>query len=213
MRSMPVFAEADAVASTDQRVHRWSEIEKRTQDRDTENTTKIRKTTHHDPTCPKPTVLSQCESLCDRSGYEHDEETRCPAIERQCSKRKRFNHFALCKSVVHELNVHKDFSDNVPWHDSYHNDFNDSYSSDDKFVIDSILGTANDDQALCVLKIEVDRKLKSVRFKVDDGSQVNILPKRIYNTLRLSVKVRIVPSSKIELYAYTVIPLCAAKRP
>ena len=81
------------------------------------------------------------------------------------------------------------------------------YSSDNQFVIDSISGTANDDQAFCVMKIELDHKIKSVRFMVDTGSQVNILDKRIYDILKLSGNVRIVPSSKIELYAYTGHPL------
>ena len=64
----------------------------------------------------------------------------------------------------------------------YHNE--NELQSDEEFVIDCIQCDTNspsDNQAFCTFL--VGSKQKSVKFKLDTGSQVNILPKSIYKSL------------------------------
>jgi hypothetical protein len=53
------------------------------------------------------------------------------------------------------------------------------------------------DQAFCILKVQSGTKPKPIRFKTDTGSQVNILPKRVFDALKLSEdhNVHIIPSN------------------
>ncbi|KAK3107010.1 hypothetical protein FSP39_004902 [Pinctada imbricata] len=161
--------------------------------------------TEHAP--PKPKAKPNKSALkvpeCDKCGYSHRSTEHCPAKGEQCAKCKKYNHFAkLCKSV-YALNVNDDVNDEMyDYDDVYAYECDDDVESEsDSFVIDSISNvseiTCTNDQAFCVLKVETLTEPKSVRFKIDTGSQVNIMPKRIFDVLKLDENhnVQITPSN------------------
>ena len=60
------------------------------------------------------------------------------------------------------------------------------------------------DQAFCIVKVHTCTKSKSVKFKIDTGSQDNSLPKRVFDALKLKDDhiVQIIPSNA-NLTAYS----------
>ena len=79
----------------------------------------------------KYTRYSNATVQCKSCGYDHSLQDRCPAKGKQCTKCKKYNHFAkVCKSI-HSVNVNDDM---LYMHDEESVDS----SSSDEFVIDSI---------------------------------------------------------------------------
>ena len=96
---------------------------------------------------------------CGNCGYTHAK-GQCPAKGKQCDKCKKWNHFAKkCRSEppVNEITERQDF------------------------CIDSVRHNVNmkDNQAY----VEFEVGSHPIQFKLDTGSQVNILPSSIYDTL------------------------------
>ena len=106
---------------------------------------------------------------CSHCGTKHSNSSICPAKGKQCSSSKNFNHFAKkClskKGNVHQIEVDTRLSD----------------ESEDDFFIDCIDSPVGDKQAFYTLLIGPEQT--PVRFKLDTGSQANILPKSIFETL------------------------------
>ena len=115
----------------------------------------------------------QSDQECSKCNRKHSKTDKCPAQGKQCNKCNKCNHFAnkcLSEKVnrVHEVECHHE----------------NELETDDEFVIDCIQCDTNipsDNQAFCSLV--VGSKQKSVKFKLDTGSQVNILPKSVYKSL------------------------------
>ncbi|XP_062583207.1 uncharacterized protein K02A2.6-like [Saccostrea cucullata] len=109
---------------------------------------------------------------CDKCGYDHSKHAKCPAKGKQCKNCNGWNHFATkCfskKVSCHELQALPAQSD-----------------SDPEFFIDIIETNHNNDQAFC--KLLIGPKNKSIKFKLDTGSQVNVLPKHVLDSLNLSI--------------------------
>ena len=102
------------------------------------------------------------ETECDKCGYNHIRSAKCPAQGQQCTNCKKWNHFAKkCRSrKVNELVIPE---------------------SDTEFYTECIETNHRSDQAFCTLLL--GQKHTPVRFKLDTGSQVNILPNHVYSSL------------------------------
>ena len=118
-------------------------------------------------------MKEQRHQECSKCGRRHSKTDRCPAQGKQCNKCGRYNHFAnkcLSKKVINVHDVERR-SEN-------------EHESDHEFVIDCIQcdkDSPSGNQAFCTLS--VGSKQKSVKFKLDTGSQVNILPKSVFESL------------------------------
>ena len=129
---------------------------------------------------------------CSRCGRKHSKTDKCPALGKQCNKCNKYNHFAskcLSKKViynkVHDVECHNE----------------NELESDDDFVIDCIQCNTNspsNNQAFCTLL--VGSKQKSVKFKLDTGSQVNILPKSVYKSLGGRIESLDCPNETLSAY-------------
>lgn len=108
---------------------------------------------------------------CDRCGYDHSTSAKCPAKGKQCKSCNRWDHFAkkcFSKTVAcHELQTLPEQSDSEP-----------------EFFIDIIETNHNHDQAFCNLFLGSDNT--PIKFKLDTGSQVNIIPRHVLISLGLS---------------------------
>lgn len=111
---------------------------------------------------------------CGNCGRLHDEQQTCPAKGKRCDTCNRWNHFAaMCRSTlnVNEVTTQPDQGGGV--------------ESDD-FYIDSIDTSAHNpcetkDQAFRYLDLGPGRV--PIKFKLDTGSQVNILPVRLFKSI------------------------------
>lgn len=109
---------------------------------------------------------------CGRCGRLHTK-NNCPAYGKQCLKCKGWGHFAFkCKS----LNVNEVHKVSATHPDEYHTDDN---FLDHDFFVDSIETTENQDQAFVTLSV----RSIPVKFKIDTGSQVNIVPKSVFQQI------------------------------
>lgn len=125
---------------------------------------------------------------CTRCGREHYDNATCPAKGRQCDKCQKWNHFAsVCKTNTENVNevIEATCASNTSDTDS------------DDFYIDSIESNVVHGQAFATL--EVGNQDNEVKFKLDTGSQVNILPESLYNKLEHTYPLK---SPESQLYAY-----------
>ena len=122
--------------------------------------------------------------LCSSCGKKHAKD-RCPAMGKQCHNCKKWNHFSACcrSKNVNNVEVSKDYSDN-------------------ELFIDSVESRINNGQVFA--EMEVDPSKQGITFKVDTGSQVNILP--YYAFQQLGLKTALNPSHT-KLSAYDGNPL------
>ena len=93
--------------------------------------------------------------LCSSCGKKHVKD-RCPAKGKQVHNCKKWNHFSACcrSKNVNNVEVSEDYSDN-------------------ELFIDSVESRINNGQVFA--EMEVGPSKQGITFKVDTGSQVNIL--------------------------------------
>ena len=119
------------------------------------------------------TAPAKKKDKCTRCGYDtHPEGKICPAMGKTCSLRTRKNHFAQCcmskSKSGHSVNeVHDPLS---------------SYGSD--FYVETISTNSGSNQAF--VSLSLGPKQVPVQFKLDSGSQVNVIPERIFGQLQYS---------------------------
>ena len=110
---------------------------------------------------------------CDQCGYKHSRAEKCPAQGKICKNCKGYNHFAKkCRyKKVDDVQIEPESQ----YVDSESEFFIDS--------IDSCTGSKNKsvDQAFC--NISVGPSQSNVRFKLDTGSQANILPRHVFESI------------------------------
>ena len=125
--------------------------------------------------------------LCSRCGYDNSHEV-CPAIGESCTKCNRPNHFAkMCKSKVkHEPKTHSNFKKNV--HD---------VTGQNEFFVDSL---ETDDDKPEEWRVTLKTSGSHVNYKLDTGSQVNILLKHQYQSLRKKPRLH---KTQIKLKSYS----------
>lgn len=121
----------------------------------------------------KTTTRAERDSIrpttCGRCAQVHRDREKCPALGRQCKKCGKPNHFAkACKSqqTWKQKNVH-----------AVNNDTEQAYESPQEFFIDTITkdhSNVINEQAFA--EIEVGSELQKMKFKLDTGAQVNIIP-------------------------------------
>ena len=110
---------------------------------------------------------------CDQCGYKHSRAEKCPAQGKICKNCKGYNHFAKkCRfKKVDDIQIEPESQ---------------YVDSESEFFIDSIDSctgskTKSVDQAFC--NISVGPSLSNVRFKLDTGSQANILPRHVFESI------------------------------
>ena len=126
----------------------------------------------------------QCRKSCQYCGREHKDHGTCPAKGQRCDKCGKWNHFAAVCRSSQSLNfnnkgarVNEIFVNTTP-------DVGSDQESD--FYVDTIQtdsgtpGKTPDQAFVCV---SIGPNESPVRFKLDTGSQVNILPVTEYNRL------------------------------
>ena len=123
---------------------------------------------------------------CKFCGYKHPK-YKCSARGKQCKKCNKFNHFAR-KCITRNYNNCNN-CDNVADNDK---DNNCEYYCDCISKVNSISWTKN-------LKIEN----KNIIFKLDSGSDVNLIPFNVFDSVRKnSVKSLVLAKNKVKLHAY-----------
>lgn len=109
---------------------------------------------------------------CGYCGYAH-QKGRCAAFGKQCNKCKKLNHFeSVCRSSV---GVH-----DVETASKELGDQRDEFFIDSVTVVDNI-NVKNDSLQSWYEIIRIEDT--NVRFKLDSGSEVNILPSRVYEKI------------------------------
>ena len=129
-------------------------------------------------------TTSDNREKCGNCGYSHSKREDCPAKGKKCNSCHKWNHFAkMCRlrRKVHSIQA-----------ESVENTNNTDEDTD--FFIDCInisKPSCNNDQAFATLNI----CSKPVIFKLDTGSQVNILPKCVLDTLNFRGSLQVAPRS------------------
>lgn len=130
------------------------------------------------------------KSTCGYCGYVH-QKGKCAAYGKKCNKCKRLNHFeSVCRSSagVNDL-------ESKPNEIS---DQNDEFFIDSVTVIDNVNVHVHSLQSWHqVIKIENT----NVRFKLDTGSEVNILPSRVFEHINTQLRKQLQPTTMV-LEAY-----------
>ncbi|KAL5468831.1 hypothetical protein EMCRGX_G029953 [Ephydatia muelleri] len=135
----------------------------------------------------KPISNQYPTSICRNCGYQHKRD-KCPAFGKRCNKCHKFNHFArYCRSSkgVSTLTQKEE---------------EEEHSDADELVV----GTLNAKQTVemgineCFASFRVQDRV--IKFKIDTGSQVNVMPLREYNLMHR--KPRLV-KSRVKLFGYT----------
>lgn len=124
------------------------------------------------------------QNQCGNCGQKHAS-GRCPAKGKQCFHCKKWNHFSTVCKAKNVNNV----------------EITEGFSMDDLFI-DSIESRINNGQVFA--EMEIGPLKHKVNFKVDTGSQVNILPYYVFQ--QLGVKSALCPSNST-LSAYNSHPL------
>ena len=124
------------------------------------------------------------QKLCSSCDKKHVKD-KCPAKGKQCYTCKKLNHFSTCCRYknVNNVEISEDYSDN-------------------EFFIDSVESRINNGHVFA--EMEVGPSKHRITFKVDTGSQVNILP--YYAFQQLVVKTALNPPHT-KLSAYNGNPL------
>ena len=111
------------------------------------------------------------KNKCKFCGKLHEfEKNKCPAYGKMCGKCNRKNHFAaVCKSKYFDGGKHKEKIHKV----GHRSEVNDS-SSDSEWINNITVTEKKQNQVRCIMQIDN----KDVKFQIDTGSSVNILPKK-----------------------------------
>lgn len=103
---------------------------------------------------------------------KHDEGENCPARGKQCTKCDKWNHFAkVCragsykKKSVHEVSASNE-------------------SDSDELFLYSVTDRKSTGNEQAFADIQLGRQGKELKFKLDTGAQVNIIPLREYASLK-----------------------------
>ncbi|MCG7879449.1 MAG: RNase H-like domain-containing protein, partial [Candidatus Thiodiazotropha endolucinida] len=136
----------------------------------------------------KPGQQKYAGDKCGNCGYKHTRSETCKAKGKQCNFCHKWNHFEnVCRSKksVHEVSE-RNYDSQVQNSDS------------DDFFVDSVESNKFvNDQAF--VEIEVGPSYVPINFKIDTGSQVNILPFQTYKKLKLHHTLQ-KPSTKLTAY-------------
>ena len=136
----------------------------------------------------KPGQQKYASDKCGNCGYKHTKTETCKAKGKQCNFCHKWNHFEIvCRSKksVHEVSE-RNYDSQVQNSDS------------DDFFVDSVESNKLvNDQAF--VEIEVGPSSLPINFKIDTGSQVNILPYQTYTKLNLHHTLQ-KPSTKLTAY-------------
>ena len=119
------------------------------------------------------------QKLCSSCGKNHVKD-KCSANGKRCHTCKKWSHFSACcrSKNVNNVEISGDYSDN-------------------EFFLDSVESRINNGQVFA--EMEVGSSKQEITFKVDIGSQVNILP--YYAFQQLGVKTALNPShTKLSAY-------------
>ena len=123
--------------------------------------------------------ISGDRNICGNCGYNHSKTETCKAKGKQCNFCKKWNHFqSVCRSKKSLKSVHE-VSEGLS-----ELQVQNSYCDSDDFFVDSVECNNKMDQAF--VEIKVGQNSVPINFKVDTGSQVNILPRQYYSQLKLS---------------------------
>uniref|UniRef100_A0A2S2NI46 RNA-directed DNA polymerase n=1 Tax=Schizaphis graminum TaxID=13262 RepID=A0A2S2NI46_SCHGA len=152
----------------------------------------------------KKVISNQSELFkCNRCGTLH-EKKNCPAFGADCRACGKSNHFAVvCRSNKKVQEVSNEYVHTV-------DDKDDTFTNQLYGVNEVNIAEIHNLQKPWFKEIKVENQLY-VNFKLDTGSQVNLLPLKVYKLLNLDVAIE---SSTIKLEAYggfKIIPLGAVK--
>lgn len=123
---------------------------------------------------------------CKRCGKNHPV-NRCPAFGKMCNLCKNKNHFAVMCKRKKNVNIIDDCIDNI-----HTNDVN------DYFFINNIESNKNNNEEW-VTNLVINGE--NIKFKIDTGAMVNVLPLSIYNKLGYSL--RHISKTNVVLKSYT----------
>ena len=129
--------------------------------------------------------------FCDR---DHTPQKKyCPARDQQCSKCKRFGHFAVCCTKVRDCRRVVDESS-----------AEESDSEDEAFSM-SVQRPINSKKRRVMANLELEHKgrKRDLRVQVDSGASVNILPMDTYQELRQHKAISKMKNSSVRLRMYS----------
>lgn len=136
-----------------------------------------------------PKKGKSCAQLCGRCGYDDSHKT-CPAMGQICIKCNGANHFAkVCKSKGKQNSMKKKMPKKKHIHD---------IQDEQAFFIDA-LETVHSDKPED-WRVTLCTNGKGINYKLDTGSQVNILLEKQYYSLRWKPKLH---QTNIQLMSYS----------
>jgi len=137
-------------------------------------------------------VRTDKPNKCGNCGTVHDK-FRCPATGKRCRKCNKLNHFqVMCRSrsskYVHDV-VEKDSDSDQ-----------DTYAYNIDMVSDSISSSHSKNRDPLFVTLHVGPKKSKIKFKIDTGSSVNIIPISIFRSIGLKHPMQ-APDCKLIAYS------------
>ena len=137
-------------------------------------------------------VRTDKPNKCGNCGTVHDK-FRCPATGKRCRKCNKMNHFqVMCRSrsskYVHDV-VEKDSDSDQ-----------DTYAYNIDMVSDSISSSHSKNRDPLFVTLHVGPKKSKIKFKIDTGSSVNIIPISIFRSIGLKHPMQ-APDCKLIAYS------------
>ncbi|MCG7876694.1 MAG: RNase H-like domain-containing protein [Candidatus Thiodiazotropha endolucinida] len=134
-------------------------------------------------------------NVCNNCGYRHLRTETCRAKGKQCNYCKKWNHFSsVCRAKKASQSVHEvsEGINNLQIQES-----ESAFEHGEDFFVDSV--ECNDKMDQVFVDMQVGPNSLPIKFKVDTGSQVNILPRQIYAQLHLRHPLE-KPTTKLTAY-------------
>jgi transposase InsO family protein len=130
----------------------------------------------------KPHQHSQKTETCGKCGYDHGDNTRCPATGKKCLKCGGMNHFAVrCRSNTKRKDVHEVTEGACA-----------DASCADSFFLGSVT-TCEDEAGAWNTKLKICNR--HIVFKIDTGADTSVITESTYNALPWKPKLQ--PASTV----------------
>ena len=150
---------------------------------------KMASTAKHDEQARAPTTRTGCDSQCHNCGFQHPK-GRCPVYGKRCMNCSKYNHFAKqCKAKKAAA---------AEGAKSVRN------TGEEHRLISAIKDKTETTDSECFVNLELQGT--PVKLKVDTGSQANILPQKVFQSLKEKLKLART-SSKLTSYTGDILPI------
>ena len=140
---------------------------------------------------PKTSTTTNYKAVnkCSKCGSEH-EKGKCPAYGKKCFRCTKMNHYSRCCKLTGTPKAKRDV---------FEMNFTDGEFDEDVYIDTIKMSKTEVQEDQCFTTLNINSK--QVKFKIDTGSQVNIIPRNVYNIV-INKKAQFQPT-KTRLASYT----------